>query len=709
MRKKKLLSMLLSVAMVVSTFAAVPKTEAKAAEKIYYNTASTSTKIYNWKIEGGNDVAELLMPGESLVVVPRLSPEIVSVNKDCTCADVSAKVTYKYQYGFALKADKTYTEADYKVEEATYQFEWAANNLKTEKSYKIAQKITAKKPLLLTYQAPENDVAIESAQITCSDKAHVHTTYELYAPVSFQIEVLDADNFAAQYNFDGGVLPSGKYEYPTNFYFATEPYTYTYEKPVKLGYTFAGWEFSNAIGYQSEDLGNAFRINGLTKTQANKNVDMIWAEAKKLAAEGTTLTAKWDESEMIILNFDPNGGAISGGTQIESFAIDHTEFIDCLEETAYVELFVPEKADDEFLGWYIGDKKITCFKDIPMSEWNKDEFTFMASWKSGQNNPGHKHTYAKTWSADEKNHWNGATCEHTSLAINKAEHSFKEIIDKVATETEEGSKHEECTVCAYKKAAVAIPKVEHVHKFDEKWTSDSTSHWHVATCEHKDTIKDKAVHTFVEIIDKEATETEKGSKHEECSICAYKKAAVEIPVKEPQPEEPKPEEPKPEEPTEKPVPEVKKPVTNAKPVAANEGSKVTTTKSGNATLVEHAKKSSKSLYVSSKLSVDDVEYKVTAIAAKAFVKATKATTVTLPSTITQIKANAFEKSKITKVKLNINKGAKFSVAKKAFKNSKVKNVEVFVTSRVTKKQKTEIKSALVKAGIEAKNIKFIVK
>lgn len=37
-------------------------------------------------------------------------------------------------------------------------------------------------------------------------------------------------------------------------------------------------------------------------------------------------------------------------------------------------------------------------------------------------------------------------------------------------------------------------------------------------------------HTFKWVVDKEATTTEKGSKHEECSVCGYKKASVEIPV-----------------------------------------------------------------------------------------------------------------------------------------------------------------------------------
>lgn len=37
-------------------------------------------------------------------------------------------------------------------------------------------------------------------------------------------------------------------------------------------------------------------------------------------------------------------------------------------------------------------------------------------------------------------------------------------------------------------------------------------------------------HTFQWVVDQEATETEKGSKHEECTICGYKKPSVEIPA-----------------------------------------------------------------------------------------------------------------------------------------------------------------------------------
>ena len=38
-----------------------------------------------------------------------------------------------------------------------------------------------------------------------------------------------------------------------------------------------------------------------------------------------------------------------------------------------------------------------------------------------------------------------------------AAHSFRWIIDRAATATQKGSKHEECTVCGYRRAAVEIP------------------------------------------------------------------------------------------------------------------------------------------------------------------------------------------------------------------------------------------------------------
>ena len=138
---------------------------------------------------------------------------------------------------------------------------------------------------------------------------------------------------------------------------------------------------------------------------------------------------------------------------------------------------------------------------------------------------GHTHNYGTEWKYDETNHWHECECG------NKADitaHTFKQIIDKEATATEKGSKHEECTVCGYKKAAVDIPKIDsHNHNYGTEWKYDSTNHWHECEDGNK---ADITAHNFKWIVDKEATATEKGSKHEECTVCGYKKTAVDIPA-----------------------------------------------------------------------------------------------------------------------------------------------------------------------------------
>ena len=138
---------------------------------------------------------------------------------------------------------------------------------------------------------------------------------------------------------------------------------------------------------------------------------------------------------------------------------------------------------------------------------------------------GHTHKYGTEWKYDETNHWHECECG------NKADitaHNFKWIVDRKATTTEKGSKHEECTVCGYKKTAVDIPKIDsHNHNYGTEWKYDSTNHWH--ECEDGEKA-DITAHNFKWIIDKEATTAEKGSKHEECTVCGYKKTAVDIPA-----------------------------------------------------------------------------------------------------------------------------------------------------------------------------------
>lgn len=140
---------------------------------------------------------------------------------------------------------------------------------------------------------------------------------------------------------------------------------------------------------------------------------------------------------------------------------------------------------------------------------------------------------ASDWKSDNTDHWKECTVVGCGVIIedSKAAHTAGEwIIDTPATATTSGSKHKECTVCGYTMATETIPATgggEHTHSYGSEWKNDADNHWHECSCGDK---ADKAAHDFKWVVDKEATATQKGSKHEECKVCGYKKAAVEIPA-----------------------------------------------------------------------------------------------------------------------------------------------------------------------------------
>ena len=140
----------------------------------------------------------------------------------------------------------------------------------------------------------------------------------------------------------------------------------------------------------------------------------------------------------------------------------------------------------------------------------------------------HTHSYGSEWKYDPDNHWHECSCGDKK---DTAAHTAGEwIIDTPASATTDGSKHKECTVCGYTMATETIPATgggEHTHSYGSDWKNDATNHWHECSCRDK---ADKAAHDFKWVVDKEATATQKGSKHEECRVCGYKKAAVEIPA-----------------------------------------------------------------------------------------------------------------------------------------------------------------------------------
>ena len=140
----------------------------------------------------------------------------------------------------------------------------------------------------------------------------------------------------------------------------------------------------------------------------------------------------------------------------------------------------------------------------------------------------HTHTYGTEWKSDAYKHWHECSCGDKK---DTAAHTAGEwIIDTPATATTSGTKHKECTVCGYTMTTETIPATgggEHTHNYSSDWKSDSINHWKECSCGDK---ADVAAHSFKWVVDKEATATKKGSKHEECKVCGYQRPAVEIPA-----------------------------------------------------------------------------------------------------------------------------------------------------------------------------------
>ena len=133
----------------------------------------------------------------------------------------------------------------------------------------------------------------------------------------------------------------------------------------------------------------------------------------------------------------------------------------------------------------------------------------------------HSHSYGTEWKYDDTNHWHECEC---GAKTDIAAHSASEwIVDTAATETADGAKHKECTVCKKVLETATIPATgsTHTHSYGTEWKYDDTNHWHECECGDK---ADTAAHSFQWVIDNAATNEATGIKHEECTVCGAKRS-----------------------------------------------------------------------------------------------------------------------------------------------------------------------------------------
>ena len=193
-------------------------------------------------------------------------------------------------------------------------------------------------------------------------------------------------------------------------------------------------------------------------------------------------------------------------------------------------------------------------------------------------------------------------------------------------------------------------------------------------------------HSFTWIIDREATEQAEGSRHEECSICHEKKAAVAIPKlpSSTQPSESPSQKPsetpsqKPSEspsqkpsgsPSQQPGQDIKVPAKGTKLTAKGASYQVTSAAEKNPTVVyKGSKKQKASVTIPDTVTIDKVTYKVTSIAANAFKNNKKLKKVMIGKNVTKIGKKAFYGcSKLKKITVKTTKLTKKNVGSQAFK------------------------------------------
>ena len=135
--------------------------------------------------------------------------------------------------------------------------------------------------------------------------------------------------------------------------------------------------------------------------------------------------------------------------------------------------------------------------------------------------PSHTHSYGTEWKYDDTDHWH--ECECGDKANIEAHSASEWIVDTAATETADGTKHKECTVCKKVLETAPIPATgsNHTHSYGTEWKYDGTNHWHECECGDK---ADTAAHNFQWEIDKAATKEATGIKHEECTVCSAKRS-----------------------------------------------------------------------------------------------------------------------------------------------------------------------------------------
>ena len=353
------------------------------------------------------------------------------------------------------------------------------------------------------------------------------------------------------YDLDGGTWAEG-YTAPTSYKSNETLALPTAENVVRAGYTFSGWEQTSLINktvtyaakWIADDYTVSFDSNGGTAVSdkslawSDKVLDGVSAPTKTgytfagwkyadsavssdtkfsdLAADdkvsGITLVAEWT-AKTYTIKFDTRGG-----TPVADKTLHWDDKV--------LDGVVPPTKEGgfEFIGWNIVSPKLSvttlnCTYGELVQDDSIDTVTLGAVWRDTEKPVIIGLENGKIYCGPQKFKVTDNDTSGTTIVIINGK-NVEPDADGYYTAEPANGEFKVIAVDSFANMAMVQITVNAAHDYSD-WKFDENEHW--KECKYGDSVIEKGEHTFEWVTDKEATETEKGIAHEECTVCHAKR------------------------------------------------------------------------------------------------------------------------------------------------------------------------------------------
>lgn len=353
------------------------------------------------------------------------------------------------------------------------------------------------------------------------------------------------------YDLDGGAWAEG-YTAPTSYKSNEMLALPTAENVVRAGYTFSGWEQTSLINktvtyaakWIADDYTVSFDSNGGTAVAdkslawSDKVLESVsdptkagytfagWKYADSavssdtkfsdLAADdkvsGITLVAEW-MAKTYTIKFDTRGG-----TPVADKTLHWDDKV--------LDGVVPPTKEGgfEFIGWNIVSPKLSvttlnCTYGELVQDDSIDTVTLGAVWRDTEKPVIIGLENGKIYCGPQKFKVTDNDTSSTAIVIINGK-NVEPDADGYYTAEPANGEFKIIAVDSFANMAMVQITVNAAHDYSD-WKFDENEHW--KECKYGDSVIEKGEHTFEWVTDKEATETEKGIAHEECTVCHAKR------------------------------------------------------------------------------------------------------------------------------------------------------------------------------------------